>query len=418
MIAIIGGGLAGLACAKDLVAAGYEACILESSQRVGGRVATDPLGGYLVDRGFQVLLDSYSELRPYLPALRPRYFDSGAILWDQGKKWTLRNPLFHPFSAISSGLAGAFSLSDKLAVTRLAMDTLTRSDVAWLTEAAQAGDTSMLDSLRGLGVSPTAIERFFRPFFGGVFLDDSLSASASLFKYYLKKFAIGRAFLPEGGAGRFPEILADSLPEGVVQTGCRVEGWELAAGRVTALRIQGSGRLPVEYVILAMGPAETARFLGGEAPPMTTVATLTLGGATSLYPEKLLVLPAGRRRLVRHLVQISNICPALAPAGRHMIVATLINGCESPDAIPRARAEIAEIFPAASDMEIVDFRITREATLFSAPGSLRRPQDFHLPPNTALAGDLAGWSCVESSLASGRRAARRAFSQICGHKMI
>ena len=55
-VAIVGAGLAGLACAQDLTRAGVECTVLEASDGVGGRVRTDAIDGYLLDRGFQILL--------------------------------------------------------------------------------------------------------------------------------------------------------------------------------------------------------------------------------------------------------------------------------------------------------------------------------------------------------------------------
>ena len=61
-VVIVGAGLAGLSCAKHLQRAGKKVAIYEASDGVGGRVRTDELDGYLLDRGFQVLLTAYPEI--------------------------------------------------------------------------------------------------------------------------------------------------------------------------------------------------------------------------------------------------------------------------------------------------------------------------------------------------------------------
>ena len=61
-VAIIGAGLAGLSAALTLQDSGCEVEVFESSDRVGGRVATDLIDGYRLDRGFQLINARYPEL--------------------------------------------------------------------------------------------------------------------------------------------------------------------------------------------------------------------------------------------------------------------------------------------------------------------------------------------------------------------
>ena len=68
-IAVVGGGLAGLAAAKVLADGGASIEVIESSDRLGGRVASDLAGGFTVDRGFQIFLSAYPEAQRFLDAL-------------------------------------------------------------------------------------------------------------------------------------------------------------------------------------------------------------------------------------------------------------------------------------------------------------------------------------------------------------
>jgi phytoene dehydrogenase-like protein len=62
-IVVIGAGLAGLSCAVALHEAGIPVIVLEASDGVGGRVRTDHVDGFVLDRGFQVVLTAYPELQ-------------------------------------------------------------------------------------------------------------------------------------------------------------------------------------------------------------------------------------------------------------------------------------------------------------------------------------------------------------------
>ncbi len=230
MIVIIGAGLAGLACARSLQHAGRNFLVLEANSEAGGRVKHERVNGFTCDLGFQVIMDSYTSLRAHadISALRPRYFDSGAIIWDAGKTYQLQNPLKHPTSAGATFTTTAVGWMDKIRITKMVADLLLSVDTD-LENLEDPGETT-LQLLRKRGISNNAIRRFFRPFFGGVFLDDSLNAPASLFRFYLKKFTSGRVFVPPRGSGRCPpRWLPDSRPAVCAW----VAGWSDSRARVT-----------------------------------------------------------------------------------------------------------------------------------------------------------------------------------------
>ena len=86
-VVVIGAGLAGLSAARLLHERGHHAVVLEASDGVGGRVRTDLVDGFRLDRGFQVLLTEYPELHRQfdVDALRLRSFDPGALVWMKGR---------------------------------------------------------------------------------------------------------------------------------------------------------------------------------------------------------------------------------------------------------------------------------------------------------------------------------------------
>ncbi|MFM9045117.1 MAG: FAD-dependent oxidoreductase, partial [Solirubrobacterales bacterium] len=85
-VAVVGAGLAGLRCAGLLIERGFEVDVFEASDRVGGRVRTDEVDGFLLDRGFQVLLTSYPEAREAFDfgALDLGRFEPGALIRHDG----------------------------------------------------------------------------------------------------------------------------------------------------------------------------------------------------------------------------------------------------------------------------------------------------------------------------------------------
>ena len=101
-IVIIGAGLAGGACARVLAAAGRPFTLLEASNAVGGRVRTDVVDGFQLDRGFQIFLPAYPEAKRVLDYealdLRPIY--RGADVFVKNRFHRLADPLAHPLTAL------------------------------------------------------------------------------------------------------------------------------------------------------------------------------------------------------------------------------------------------------------------------------------------------------------------------------
>src|ERR1700731_87743 len=97
-VLIIGAGLAGLCCAKRLTEAGVTFQIVEASDGIGGRVRTDEVDGFLLDRGFQGLLTAYPEARNILDYSRLdlKAFFPGAMSYFAGRMNELVDPWRKP----------------------------------------------------------------------------------------------------------------------------------------------------------------------------------------------------------------------------------------------------------------------------------------------------------------------------------
>ncbi|MBN8711149.1 MAG: FAD-dependent oxidoreductase [Verrucomicrobia bacterium] len=411
MVVVIGAGLAGLACARSLQHAGRDVLVLEANPEVGGRVRHERIGGFTCDLGFQVIMDSYTSLRAHVDfaALRPRYFDSGAVMWDAGKLFHLHNPLKHPSSTGTTFGSTAFTWLDKIRLTRMVADLLLAPDID-PTTLIDAGETTW-DFLKKRGISAQAVRRFFQPFFGGVFLDDTLSAPASLFLFYLKKFSSGRAFVPAGGIGALPEQMASRLPPGALRLDSPVVHLDIRDRRTANIMLSGNRIIHATQVVIATDEPATRRLLQDATPSRehTSTRVVYFSSRKSLYPDRLIVLPAGQDRLVRHFAQITNVAPEYAPDGMHLVSATILHdrGFSPEEIVTRARAEIAEVFPGTADaLRFLHQRHIAYATLKSGtpPSS---PW-----PNVHLAGDQISTSSIDAAIRSGENAARRVLENI------
>jgi phytoene dehydrogenase-like protein len=405
MVIIVGAGLAGLACANRLQQAGVDWLLLEASSGPGGRVATEVTPeGYRLDRGFQVLLDSYPTARRLLdlPALEPRHFQSGALMVGEGRAERLLNPLRHPEGLLPAITGRSFSLREKASLAIHAAFQILRSDEALLRR--ETGRSSM-EELRRLGLNGAVLEKFLRPFFAGVFLDNDLGTDSSVLRYDLKKFSLGRALLPARGMGEITRQLASRLPAGRQRYDSPVASLEWKGNRVAAVILHQGERIPCDAVVLATDEEASRRLLGlPSGRSWCSTSTLYFTGAEPLYDGALIVLPEGRERIVRHFTDLTNVAPEYAPPGRRLLSATILNHPEG-DAQAAARAEITAHFPAFQEWDFLKEVRIRRAIPSQTPGfhSLRPP--LQPAANVLLAGDQVSTAGIDSALASGLRTA-------------
>lgn len=167
-IAIIGAGLSGLACARVLAKVGLPFTLYEAADGVGGRVRSDRVDGFTLDRGFQVLLPAYPEAKRVLDYdglnLCPLY--RGAEIYFKNQLHRLADPFHHPLDAGKNLLDDVIPWRDKWQTLVLLKES---ADVKSIERRLPEMQTE--DYLHDFGFSDAMIDRFFRPFFGGVFLE-------------------------------------------------------------------------------------------------------------------------------------------------------------------------------------------------------------------------------------------------------
>ena len=404
-VIIVGGGLAGLAAARTLTAHGISVLVLEREATIGGRVATDLVDGFRIDRGFQVLLDSYPEAQRVLDlaALDLRAFGSGALVRRGDGFGRVGDPWRDPLAAIATLRSGAFTPLDSWRMLRL------RGRAVRAVDGAGIGTdgTPTMDRLRLDGFSDGAIDRFFRPFFGGVFLDRALTSPADWFAFLFGMFATGRATLPAHGMGALPAQLAAGLPADAIRPSTSVarltdDGVTLADGETIAAKA----------VLIATDAGAHATLLGrpeAEAA-WSGCATLSFDAPEAPIDTPLLALAGPQERgPVHHCCVPSIVAPSYAPAGRHLVSATVV-GPVTPDdaALERAaRTQLGEWFGATT---VAGWRLLRVSRVPYALVRAVRDEAtaaalVRVAPGRYAAGDHLETPSINGALRSGRRAA-------------
>jgi len=409
MTIVVGAGLAGLTCAKVLAEAGRPFLLLEAAGRPGGRVVSDRTPeGFVLDRGFQVLLDSYPAARRHLDlaALGGGRFRAGAMFVGYGQPRTLENPLRRPAALLGALRGDVLGFGDQLRISALAVQAFFG--------VGRGGDVSTGALLRRYGFSEGFLVRFARPFFGGVLLDPGLETSAQLFLSYFQRFVTGRALLPGQGIGGIAEQLSAQLPKGAVRYGTRVEELLLERGRVRGVRLSGGERVDGETVVLAVDEPAVCRLLAtGNPRPARGTAVHYFAAERAFHEGAWLCLPPRREQSpVLHAALLTNVVPGLAPAGAHLWSATVMP--EHPRAADTefVGTEVTSWFGACvEELRPLSFVRVPYAVPEQLPGCDRRaPPWSALPAGMHIAGDAACGASIDAVMASGEAVAKKVIS--------
>ncbi len=403
-IIIVGGGLAGLACASHLIQQNMPVILFEASDRVGGRVRTDIVEGYRIDRGFQVISEAYPALTKVvsMQEIGPRRFDAGAVIWDGKTQHRLISPFSEPKALPGVMRSHAIPLRDKLKLAKLAASCrMAKWETAAAASVSREGSQSALALFEEAGFSSRFITRFAKPFWGGISLDPTLSLSAGPVLYTLKMFTQGAAVIPEAGMQALPDAMAERHPDALVRLSTPIDTILIENGRATGVVAGGESIQASAVVIATDGPAAKA-LTGIESIPADGIGCTTVYLAGSRDPGigKSLLLNGSGFGGVNHIAPLSNVAPSYAPRGKHLIAAVLL---ESPDLRGRNQESIVQLARADAarmlGQNIEDWELVSTVTVpFS---QFRQPPGFvaHLPRNRTetLGLYLAGEYTVDAS---------------------
>src|SRR5260221_11670462 len=282
-VLIIGAGLAGLACARHLADAGVSFQVIEASDGIGGRVRTDQVEGFLLDRGFQVWLTAYPEPQRTLDyhALELKKFTPGVFSWFAGRLNKLVDPCRTPGGwnqALRSDFGGLF---DKLRLLRLRA----RLRASSIEQIFKRPERSTKDALASAGFSEEFIHRFFRPFFGGILLDGELKSSSRMFEFIFKMLCEGDTAVPTRGMGAIPAQLAAKFPADSVRLHAHVDGLH-----EDELNLTGGEKLRARAIVVAMEGPVAAHLIGEAEPASRSVTCFYYSSEESPLPQPMLVL--------------------------------------------------------------------------------------------------------------------------------
>ena len=410
--AVLGAGLAGLQCARELVGAGLDVVVLDPADAVGGRVRSEHVDGFTVDRGFQLLNPAYPAVRRWVDtsALGLQPLPAGVAARLDGGTARVADPRREP-RLLPATVRGALPLlRGAPAAARWGRPLLTRDHRGLVGRAARTrSDGSLRSALDAHGVRGD-LRRVLDAFLAGVVLDDSGETSDHFALLLTRAFLDGTPSLPRAGMQALPDQLARGLGE------------RLHLGRAAVALRSDDGGATVEtedgavearVVVVATSGVAAASLLGDSVlPPPAIRGVVTHWWALPgdrVDPGPGLLHVDARSRPTGPLVNtavVSAAAPSYAPAGRHLVQASALLGEDraAPDEATMRRHAAELLGAGGTGWETVARHEVRDA-LPAQPAPLAHRQEQVLGPSLVVCGDHRDTASLQGALVSGHRAA-------------
>lgn len=395
-IYIIGAGISGLIAAFELEKEGYRPIILEQTDDVGGRVKTMNEKGYALDLGFQVLLSAYPLVNEYLDLekLELTNLESGALVYANNTSYLIGDPFRNWKILIPTLMADIGSIRDKLKILKLSH----RLKKKTLNEIFKSREITTQEYLVEFGFSSKIIERFFKPFFAGIFLEPNLRTSSRMFEFVYKMFGEGYATIPKLGIGEVSKQLKNKLHRTEFMFNCKVE-------KITDSQIYlSSGENKTHQgVIIANSAASLLHGLKEQEIAWKGCMCLYFEVDQTNIPNKTIALMAEPGNYTNNLYAYKD-----TSTGKTILSATTLQyGNKSDnDIIEKIITEIKKYAGSSQVNYIQHYRINQALPDIQDLRMTSQPIESEVGENIFLAGDYLFNGSLNAAMESGRLAAK------------
>lgn len=397
-IHIIGAGLSGLIAARVLENHGYHPEIYEASDAPGGRIRTDIVDGHSLDRGFQVLLSEYPKAKQYLDfqELDLKSLKPGAIIFSNGKRIKIGDPLRDTSMLFSSILSGIGNLSDKWKILRLNLELKKLSPEEIFSEK----ETTTREYLEEKGFSEAIIHDFFRPFFSGIFLEPDLRTSSRMFRFVFKMFGEGEAVIPAKGIGEIAKQLTEKLNHTKIHFNCPVE-------QVTdsKLILKNGREVNSHFSIIATEASSMVSNLRNQGVNWKSCQCFYFTSKNAEIRDRIIGLIADDSALINNIFYHSSL--AGSELKEHVLSVTIVKESDlNPEQMEfRIRKELKEFCGIEVDKFLKHYKIKKALPDIRPLHYGIMPTETRLSNRIFLAGDQLLNGSQNAAMLSGERAA-------------
>ncbi len=397
-INIIGAGLSGLVAARVLENHGYHPVIFEATSEVGGRIRTDEVAGFRLDRGFQVLLSKYPKAKQYLDLekLNLKTLKPGAVIFKNGKQKRIGDPTRDASLLMPSLFSGIGNLADKWKILRLNIELRKKSPE----EIFDEKEATTMKYLKDKGFSEDIISNFFKPFFSGIFLESELNTSSRMFRFVFKMFGEGDAVIPENGMGEIGKQLAANLKQTKFHFNTSVE-------QVTdsTLLLKNGEEIQSHFTIIATEASSLVSNLRNQKMDWKSCHCFYFTSNSSEIGGKIIGLVADESALINNIFYHSSIKET--ESGEHLYSVTVVKDTDlSPENLEKkVRKELKQYCNIEADRMLKYYNIKKALPDLRLPQYGIMPTETRLNNRIFLAGDQLLNGSQNAAILSGERAA-------------
>lgn len=395
-IYIIGAGVSGLIAAYELEQAGHKPIIIEQADDVGGRVKTLHRNGYPLDLGFQVLLSAYPLANQYLDmdALKLQKLESGALIYANGQSYQIGDPLRNWKVLLPTLLANVGSISDKLKILRLNNRLKQKS----LEEIFETPETTTHAYLENFGFSDKIIQRFFRPFFAGIFLEPDIRTSSRMFEFVYKMFGEGYATVPRDGIGAISAQLKGKLKNTEFRFNTEVS--EVTNDQIL---LKTGEKFDHGGTIITGNASALIHNMRNQETEWKSCLCLYFEVDKTNIPEHTIALVADSGNLSNNLYAYTD-----NKSGKNILSVTALeyDGKTNQEMVERITKEVRQFTGARQVTHIESFQIDQALPDIQNLHMTAEPSESKLADNIFLAGDYLFNGSLNAAMESGRLAAQ------------
>lgn len=398
-IHIIGAGISGLIAATVLEKNGLSPVIIESTDRVGGRVKTDIVEGYQLDHGFQVLLTAYPAAQKYLnlEALQLQTFIPGASIFKNGKQNSIGDPLRDKSLLLSTVFARVGTLSDKFKILKLNIKLKKKS----LSEIFSSKEQTTKFYLIDFGFSSKMINDFFNPFFSGIFLENKLETSSRMFEFVYKMFGEGDAALPKGGMQAIPKQLSNNLKRTTFKFNTKV-----ATVNDSEITLEDGQKIKSDFTIIATEPSKLVNKLNKKVIDWQSCDTLYFETESRVINKPLIGLIPEKDTVINNIFYHTSLESDLK-GNKELLSVTVVDNqnLSSDKLIQRVQTELKQYCGIDVIKLIKHYKIPMSLPKLQNLQYNLLPSQTRLTDTIFLAGDVQLNGSLNAAMIAGEKAA-------------